>query len=108
MVRAFLRSVLGEDFTENNARLAAVNFAIILVMFALSGIMLLFLPEQINILHSGDTEYPLPSVVAVWLLPIVALIMNIGFIKQKRLTKMNSALFAALLVVMMAAYISQL
>ena len=34
--------------------------------------------------------------------------MNIGFIKQKRLTKMNSALFAALLVVMMAAYISQL
>lgn len=98
---------LGENFTENNAKLATVNFAIILFMFVLSGIMLFFLPEQISILHTGDTYYPLPSVLAVWLLPVIALVLNIGFIKQKRLTKVNSVMFVVLLVVMMVSYISQ-
>ena len=90
MIRKLLKNLLGENFTENNAKLATVNFAIILLMFLLSGIMLFFLPEQISILHTGDTYYPLPSVLAVWLLPIIALVINIGFIKQKRLSKMNS------------------
>ena len=50
MIRKFLKKILGENFTENNAKLAIVNFAIILFMFVLSGIMLFFLPEQISIL----------------------------------------------------------
>ena len=47
MIRKLLKNLLGENFTENNAKLATVNFAIILLMFLLSGIMLFFLPEQI-------------------------------------------------------------
>lgn len=39
MIRKFLKKILGENFTENNAKLAIVNFAIILFMFVLSGIM---------------------------------------------------------------------
>ena len=65
MIRRLLKSILGENFTENNAKLAAVNFGIILLMFVLSGIMLFFLPEQISILHSGTTYYPVPSVLGV-------------------------------------------
>ena len=102
MIRKMLKSLLGENFTENNAKLASVNFAIVLLMFLLSGIMLFFLPEQISILHTGDTYYPLPSVLAV------ALVINIGFIKQKRLSKMNSIVFVVLLVIMMTSYISQI
>ena len=108
MIRKMLKSLLGENFTENNAKLASVNFAIVLLMFLLSGIMLFFLPEQISILHTGATYYPLPSVLAVWLLPIIALVINIGFIKQKRLSKMNSIVFVVLLVIMMTSYISQI
>ena len=96
MIRKFLKNILGENFTENNAKLATVNFAIILFMFVLSGI-----------LHTGDTYYPLPSVLAVWLFPVIALVVNIGFIKQKRLTKVNSVMFVVLFVVMMVSYISQ-
>ena len=107
MIRKFLKNILGENFTENNAKLATVNFAIILFMFVLSGIMLFFLPEQISILHTGDTYYPLPRVLAVWLFPVIALVVNIGFIKQKRLTKVNSVMFVVLFVVMMVSYISQ-
>ena len=107
MIRKFLKNILGENFTENNAKLATVNFAIILFMFVLSGIMLFFLPEQISIWHTGDTYYPLPSVLAVWLFPVIALVVNIGFIKQKRLTKVNSVMFVVLFVVMMVSYISQ-
>ena len=81
MIRKFLKNILGENFTEHNAKLASINFAIILFMFLLSGIMLFFLPEQISILHTGDTYYPLPSVLAVWLFPVIALIINISFIK---------------------------
>ena len=33
MIRKFLKNILGENFTENNAKLATVNFAIILLMF---------------------------------------------------------------------------
>ena len=45
MIRKFLKNILGENFTENNAKLASVNFAIILLMFVLSAVMLFFLPE---------------------------------------------------------------
>ena len=108
MIRKFMKNIFGENFTENNAKLASVNFAIILLMFLLSGMMLLFLPEQISILHTGSTYYPLPSVLAVWLLPIIALVINISFIRQKRLSKMNSMVFIVLFVIMMASYLSQI
>ena len=72
MIRRLLKNVLGENFTENNAKLATVNFGVILLMFVPSGIMLLFLPEQISILHMGETYYPIPSVLGVWLFPIIA------------------------------------
>ncbi len=94
MIRRLLKSILGENFTENNAKLAAVNFGIILLMFVLSGIMLFFLPEQISILHSGTTYYPL--------------IVNLLFIRQNRLSKMNSAIFVILLAAMMVSYINMM
>lgn len=42
MIRRLLKNVLGENFTENNAKLATVNLGVILLMFVLSGIMLFF------------------------------------------------------------------
>lgn len=108
MIRKILKNILGENFTENNAKLAAANFAIILLMFVLSGIMLLFLPDQISILHTGDTYYPLPSVLAVWIFPLIALIINVGFIKQNRLSKMNTLVFVIFLVAMMVSYLTKI
>ena len=35
MIRQLLKKLLGENFTENNAKLETVNFAIILLMFLL-------------------------------------------------------------------------
>ena len=108
MIRRLLKNVLGENFTENNAKLSTVNFGVILLMFVLSGIMLLFLPEQISILHMGETYYPIPSVLGVWLFPIIALIVNLLFIRQNRLTKMNSGVFVILLAVMMFSYVDMM
>lgn len=108
MIRKILKNILGESFTENNAKLATANFAIILLMFVLSGIMLLFLPDQISILHTGDTYYPLPSVLAVWIFPLIALIINVGFIKQNRLSKMNTLVFVIFLVAMMVSYLTKI
>lgn len=108
MIRRLLKSILGENFTENNAKLAAVNFGIILLMFVLSGIMLFFLPEQISILHSSTTYYSVPSVLGVWLFPVIALIVNLLFIRQNRLSKMNSAIFVILLAAMMVSYINMM
>ncbi|MDE7327216.1 MAG: hypothetical protein K2N63_13240 [Lachnospiraceae bacterium] len=106
MIRKLIKSILGENFTKNNAKLASVNFGIILLMFLVSGIMLFFLPEQIPILHNGTTEYPIPTTLGVWLFPIIALVINISFIKQNRLSKINSIIFAVLLVAMVAFYFS--
>ena len=75
-------------------------------MFVISGVMLFFLPDQIPILHNGATDYPVPSVLGVWLFPIIALIINITFIKQNRLSKMNSAILGILLIVMLMFYFS--
>lgn len=108
MIRRLLKNVLGENFTENNAKLSTVNFGVILLMFVLSGIMLLFLPEQISILHMGETYYPIPSVLGVWLFPIIALIVKLLFIRQNRLTKMNSGVFVILLAVMMFSYVNMM
>ena len=35
MIRKMLKNILGENFTENNAKLASVNFAIILLILRL-------------------------------------------------------------------------
>lgn len=106
MIRKLLKKILGENFTKSNAKLASVNFGIILLMFLFSSIMIFFLPEEIPILHNGATEYPIPTTLGAWLFPIIALIVNISFIKQNRLTKMNSIIFAVLLVIMVVFYIS--
>lgn len=108
MIRKLMKNILGENFTQNNAKLTSVNFRIILLMFLVSGIMLFFLPEQIPILHNGATEYPISTTLGVWLFPIIALIINISFIKQNRLSKINSIIFAVLLMAMIAFYINLL
>ena len=98
MIRYFLKNLLGDSFNESNEKYAKINFGIIILMFVVSAIMLFFLPSEIDILHSGDTNYPIPSVLGVWLVPIIALLLNFSFIKQKRLSSLNSIIMALLLV----------
>ncbi len=98
MIRNFLKNLLGDSFNESNEKYAKINFGIIILMFVVSAIMLFFLPSEIDILHSGDTNYPIPSVLGVWLVPIIALLLNFSFIKQKRLSSLNSIIMAVLLV----------
>ncbi len=78
---------------------------IILLMFLVSGIMLFFLPEQIPVLHNGAAEYPIHTALGIWIFPLTALVINISFIKQNRLSKMNSIIFAVFLVAMTAFYL---
>ena len=98
MIRNLLKNFLGDSFNESNEKYAKINFGIIILMFLVSAIMLFFLPSEIDILHSGDTNYPIPSVLGVWLVPIIALLLNFSFIKQKRLSSLNSIIMALLLV----------
>ena len=104
MIRNALKKLLGENYTENNEKLAILNFAIVILMFVVSGIMLFVLPPKISILQSGGTYYPIPSALGVWLFPVLSLLINMLIIKQKRLSKMNTVIFALLFVVMVAAY----
>lgn len=98
MIRNLLKNLLGDSFNESNEKYAKINFGIIILMFVVSAIMIFFLPSEIDILHSGDTYYPIPSVLGVWLIPIIALLLNFSFIKQKRLSLLNSIIMAILLV----------
>ena len=98
MIRNLLKNLLGDSFNESNEKYAKINLGIIILMFVVSAIMLFFLPSEIDILHSGDTNYPIPSVLGVWLVPIIALLLNFSFIKQKRLSSLNSIIMAILLV----------
>ncbi len=101
-----LKRMLGENFTANSKKYGKINFAIVLCMFVVSAIMLLFLPSQLPILHNGATEYPVPSVLGVWIIPVIALIVNLSFIKQNRLSKMNSIFFGIAFVAMTVYYIT--
>lgn len=98
MIRNLLKNLLGDSFNESNEKYAKINLGIIILMFVVSAIMLFFLPSEIDILHSGDTNYPIPSVLGVWLIPILAILLNFSFIKQKRLSSLNSIIMAILLV----------
>ena len=98
MIRNLLKNLLGDSFNESNEKYAKINLGIIILMFVVSAIMLFFLPSEIDILHSGDTNYPIPSVLGVWLVPIIALLLNFSFIKQKRLSSLNSIIMAVLLI----------
>lgn len=76
MIRNTLKKLLGGNYTENNEKLAILNFAIVILMFVVSGIMLFVLPPEISILQSGGTYYPIPSVLGVWLFPVISLLIN--------------------------------
>ena len=96
MIKKILKDVLGENFTENNEKYAKINFIIVILMFLVSAIMLFFLPEKINILHNGDTYYPIPSILGIWL--VISLVLNFTFIKQKKLSSLNSIIMGLLLI----------
>lgn len=104
MIRNLWKKVFGDQFTAHEEKLAAVNFGIVVFMFLVSGIMLFILPDKISILHTGDTYYPIPSVIGVWLFPLAALLINMILIKQKRSSKLNVFVFGFLFVVMIIAY----
>lgn len=59
--------------------------SILLLLFLCFGFRnyVIFLPEKINILHNGDTYYPIPSILGIWLVPVISLVLNFTFIKQK-------------------------
>lgn len=83
---------------QNNEKYAKINFIIVILMFLVSAIMLFFLPEKINILHNGDTYYPIPSILGIWLVPVISLVLNFTFIKQKKLSSLNSIIMGLLLI----------
>ena len=103
MIRKLLKNLLGNDFTESNER-----YAIIFLMFIISAIMLLFLPEQLPIIHEGAKTYNVPSILGVWLFPVLALVINLSFIKQKRLSPINSIAFGIIAIIMTVFYINAL
>ena len=108
MIRQLLKNLLGNDFTESNERYAKINFTIIFLMFIISAIMLLFLPEQLPIIHEGAKTYNVPSILGVWLFPVLALVINLSFIKQKRLSPINSIAFGIIAIIMTVFYINAL
>lgn len=105
MIRKLLQKLLSDEFTKNNEKYAKINFGIILVMFIISAIMLLFLPKEIPIIHEGPKTYNIPSVIGVWLFPMIGLIVNFSFIKQKRLSVANSFMFLILGLIMIIFYL---
>ncbi|AEY67390.1 hypothetical protein [Clostridium sp. BNL1100] len=106
MIRRLLKKILGNNYNENNASYIKINFAINILMFIISAVMLLFLPEQIPILHEGAKNYNVPSILGVWLFPILGLVNNFSLIKQKRLGKFNSFVFVILCIIMTGYYIN--
>lgn len=106
MSRKFFKSILGDNLTADSEKYGKINIIIIFLMFVVSAIMLLFLPSQLPILHNGGTEYPVPSVLGVWIIPVLALLINLSFIKQKRLSKINSIFFGIAFVAMTVYYIT--
>ena len=108
MIRKLLKKMLGSNYTENNATYIKINFAINILMFIISAIMLLFLPEQIPILHEGAKNYNVPRILGVWLFPILGLVINFSLIKQNRLGKFNTFVFVILCVIMTGYYINMI
>ena len=90
MIRKYLERILGENLTKSKTVNAKINFVIIIIMFVISAVMLFFLPEEIQLIHEGNKNYGIPSVLGVWLMPAIGLVNNLLLIKQKRLNNFNN------------------
>lgn len=106
MIKKILFRIMNLNYTENDSKYAKLNFGLVGAMFLISAIMLLFLPDQISILHTGDIYYPLPSIIGIWLIPIFCLSLNFVFIMRKRATAFNSIVMAILLIASTAYYVT--
>lgn len=90
MIRRLLSKIVGDNLSKSERKYAKINFVIILLMFIVSAIMLFLLPKEIPILHDGDVQYPVPTILGVWIMPLVGIVINYIFIKQERLNLINS------------------
>lgn len=98
MIREIIKKVLGENLSKQNKKYVKVNVVTIILMFIVSFAMLFFLPKEIPIIHEGSINYPIPTILGIWLVPVIASVMNFTFIKQKRMNIINSILLIAMLI----------
>lgn len=98
MIRSLLRKIAGENLSNQEEKYAKINIITILLMFVVSFVMLFLLPKEIPILHDGDVNYNVPTILGVWLVPVIAVIMNFTLIKQNRLNVFNTILFVIMLL----------
>lgn len=98
MIREIIKKFLGENLTKQNKKYVKVNAVTIVLMFIVSFAMLFFLPKEIPIIHEGDIHYPIPTILGIWLVPLLACVMNFTFIRQKRMNIINSISLIAMLM----------
>lgn len=106
MIKKNLFRIMNLNYTENDSKYSKLNFGLVGAMFLISAIMLLFLPDQTSILHTGDIYYPLSSIIGIWLITIFFLFLNFVFIMRKRATAFNSIVMAILLIASTAYYVT--
>ena len=65
-------------------------------------------PRTITDYPRRAKTYNVPSILGVWLFPVLALVINLSFIKQKRLSPINSIAFGIIAIIMTVFYINAL
>ena len=108
MLRKLLKKLLGENFTENNLKLLKINYLIIILLFIFSGVMLKFVPSEIPMQWNADgsVNYSLPSIIGIWLGPVILLVVNLSLTKQKRINILNTAVIVCVSIVIAGLYLS--
>ena len=95
MIRDLIRNKLNNQVPDRNSleKYFKYNLVVVIIMYIVSAIFLFRLPSTIPILHDGAKEIYVHSYVGVFLIPTIALIVNVMLVKQKRLSRYYTLLY---------------
>lgn len=102
-----LKSLFGEELSKKDLKLLKINYLIIILLFIFSGVMLKFIPADMPMQwgQNGSVNYTLPSIIGVWIAPIILFVVNLSFKSQKKINVLNTIILVTVSIAIACLYI---
>lgn len=106
MLRNMIRNNISNQDGDSGEKYFKYNLVVVVIMYIVSAVFLFKLPSTIPIMHDGAKDIYIHSYIGVFLIPSIALIINVLLVKQKRLLFFHTILFVVGLFGMMIYYLT--
>lgn len=106
IIRSLLKKMVSDSEGEEQKKYFNYNIIIILVSFIAFFGIYFFLPDQIPVLHEGSKSILLPKLLGCLLPPVFMIGVNLTFVLQRRISKLNTIILGIIFIASFIYYVT--